>query len=600
MRITTTRSSNFYRLFDLLDYQIERYPNNFAVNEWSTDNWKPNTIHQLKARVDNLSIWLLNQGLRKGDKLILVPFIGNIDWLALDLASLQIGIIVVPIHPSLHKNEVGIILKETKARYCITANQGLSDVLSKIAENIEFKLNIKPLVQGEKNTFSMDQVEAASKEELQNLNRLKSEINEGTIATIMYTSGSSGEPKGVMLSHGNIIHNIKALLTIIPLRPGQKVLSFLPFSHILERMTCYAYLAFGVSIYFSETHNSFVRDFKSVRPYFCTAVPRVLEKMYDYLLEQSLSKIWLKRKLFSWAIQIGSEYRNGNSKHPLYRIKVILARLTVLNYWRGFLGGKIQYMAVGAAALRPEIGKLFTTAGIKVIEGYGMTEAAPLISINRFDPGLNKLGTVGLAIPGVQIKIDEASEDKEGEILIKGPNVMAGYFNKESLNAEVFTSDGWFRTGDIGKFVDHHFLKITDRKKEIFKTSSGKYIAPLPLQNLLCQSPFIQRCLIIGFQRSFVTALIVPNFTFLESWCLQEQIHWTSAQFMVHNIKVRAKLQSEIDLFNETLPAYKKVRNFTLCHNEWTVEAGEITNTLKPIRYVLEAHYQSEIEKMYS
>jgi long-chain acyl-CoA synthetase len=403
-----------------------------------------------------------------------------------------------------------------------------------------------------------------------------------------------------MLTHRNIAHSIRAILTLLPLEPKHRVLSFLPFSHILERATCYAYLAFGVSLYFSQNKESFAHDFKTVKPYFCTCVPRVLERMYDFMQEQLLQKNLFKKKLISWALNVGKRYGSTNKFQLLFTIHLFFARILVLSLWRKKLGGEIRYMAVGAASLQPEIGRLFSAAGIYIVEGYGMTETAPLISINRYEPGLNHFGTVGIAIPGIEVKLDEPNEEQEGEILVKGPNVMLGYFKRPELTKEVLTADGWFHTGDIGKFVHGRFLKITDRKKDIFKTSSGKYIAPQVLQNLFANSPFIQRCLIIGFQRPFVTALIVPHFELLEAWCAQESIHWTSPQFMVHNIKVRAKLQQEVDRLNEELPNVERVRDFVLCHQEWSMEAGEITTTLKPIRKTLLEHYDKEIEKMYS
>ena len=359
-------------------------------------------------------------------------------------------------------------------------------------------------------------------------------------------------------------------------------------------------MAFGVSLYFSHDKESFTHDFKTVQPEFCTCVPRVLEKMYDFMQELSLDKNMLKKNLIKWAMAVGKNYQFSGRRRPLYATKLFIARLLVLRQWRSMLGGKIKYMVVGAASLRPEIGRLFSAAGIQVVEGYGMTETAPLITMNRFEPGLNRYGTVGITIPGIEVRIDEPNEEKEGEILVRGPNVMQGYFKKPSLTKEAFTEDGWFRTGDIGTFVHQRFLKITDRKKDIFKTSAGKYIAPLPLQNHFTQSPFIQRCLIVGFQRPFVTALIVPHFPILEAWCAAENIHWTSPQFMVHNIKVRAKFQAEVERLNEELLNFQRVRNFVLCHEEWTIESGEITNTLKPVRHLLVEHYKAEIEKMYN
>jgi long-chain acyl-CoA synthetase len=257
-------------------------------------------------------------------------------------------------------------------------------------------------------------------------------------------------------------------------------------------------------------------------------------------------------------------------------------------------------MVVGAASLQPEIARLFTAAGIQVAEGYGMTETSPFISVNRFEPGLNRFGTVGLPIPGIDLMIDNPNEEGEGEILVKGQNVMKGYYKQPHLTQQVFTEDGWFRTGDVGKITDNRFLVITDRKKDIFKTTTGKYIAPLVLQNHFRKSPFIERCLIIGFNKPFVTALIVPNFEWLELWCRQEGIHWTAPEFMVYNIKVRGRYQQEINQLNEELSSHERVKDFVLCHQDWTVESGELTTTLKPVRHLLMDHYQKEVDRMYS
>lgn len=529
----------------------------------------------------------------------MVPIMGKPEWMIIDFACQQCGLVTVPVHPISSPQDFELIITETEATLCITADKELYKRVEAVKQKMGKSLNIYHLEEGP-GYFQPLSIAKPNEEALQKLEVLKSTIRENDLVTILYTSGSSGIPKGVLLSHHNIAHNIKAILTLLPLEPKHRVLSFLPFSHILERMACYGYMAFGVSLYFSQNKESFAHDFKTVKPYFCTSVPRVLEKMYDFMQEQLLDKNIVKKKLVTWALAVGKEYGSGGKLRVWYSVKLFFARVLVLSTWRKRLGGQIRYMVVGAASLQPEIGRLFSAAGIYIVEGYGMTETAPLISINRFEPGLNRFGTVGVVIPGIDIKIEEPNAAQEGEILVKGPNVMQGYFKRPELTQEVFTEDGWFRTGDIGTFVHHRFLKITDRKKDIFKTSTGKYIAPQPLQTHFTKSSFIQRCLIIGFQRPFVTALIVPHFEMLQAWCVQEQIHWTSPEFMVYNIKVRAKLQQEVDALNELLPAVERVRNFVLCHSDWSTESGELTTTQKPVRIRLLEHYQSDIEKMYA
>jgi long-chain acyl-CoA synthetase len=598
MSVTKKKSSDFTRVFDILSYQKEKYPNASALNFSSGTRWAPISIQEIISRVDALSCWLLERGLKKDEKLIVVPQMGNPSWMILDYACQQIGVITVPMHPTSRTQEWELIIKETQARMAVTADQGLCERLKTLLPGLNIHIDVWHLQQGQVGFFEAFNYNAPSTRDLKKLADIKDSILDSDICTILYTSGSSGIPKGVILTHRNIVFNIKQILTLIPLDPGQRVLSFLPFSHIFERTTCYTYMAFGVSLFFSQNKESFASDFRTARPHFCTAVPRVLEKMHDFLEEQMLGKNVLKRKVIGWALDIGKRY--GQSRFdPWYQLQLWTARLLVLGQWQIELGGQIRHMITGAASLQPEIAKLFWAAGIKVIEGYGMTETAPLITVNRFEPGMHRFGTVGLSIPGIEVKIDSPNEGGEGEIFVKGPNVTPGYFNNAEQTRLAFTDDGWFKTGDIGKFVLRRFLQITDRKKEIFKTSAGKYVAPQQLQNHFTTSPFIERCLVIGFQRPYVTALLLPNFAMLEKWCRQEHIHWTAPQFMVHNIKVRSRLEKEVEMLNEPLPNFERIRNFMLCHQDWTADNGEMTTTLKPVRHVLEEHYRSDIEKMY-
>lgn len=594
-----TKKVDFTRVFELIHYQKEKYPNQKAFNSFSQGQWKSQSTEEIQNRINALSCWFLANQFKAGEKIIFVPVIGSPDWIILDFACQQVGLVVVPIHPTLNENEFNAIVTETEARLCITLDEGLYFKFFAFKEKVNAGLQLFHLQPEKVNFFKPIQESKTSHDLMTVVTSFRNTIGEDDVVTLLYTSGSTGLSKGVMLSHRNIVNNIKAVLTILPLEPGDRVLSFLPFSHIFERASCYVYIAFGTSLYFSQNKESFVNDFRTVRPIFCSSVPRVLEKMYDYMEEQTLGKNILKKKLITWAMNVGKHYGPEKKLKLLYQLELLMARLLVLKQWRQRLGGRIKYMAVGAASLRPEIGRLFSAAGIYIVEGYGMTEAAPLISMNRFEPGLNRFGTVGLALPGIEVRIDNPNENNEGEILVKGHNVMKGYYKKPELTAETITPDGWFHTGDIGKFVYQRFLKITDRKKDIFKTSSGKYVAPQQLENHLKQSLFIERCMIIGFQRPYVTALIVPQFESVMSWCDQNDIHWTAPQFMVHNIKVRAKFQQEVDKLNEELPHYETIRNFVLCHQDWSIEKGEVTPTWKPIRSQLEKNYQVDIDKMY-
>jgi long-chain acyl-CoA synthetase len=594
-----TKKVDFTRVFELIHYQKEKYPNQKAFNSFSQGQWKSQSTEEIQNRINALSCWFLANQFKAGEKIIFVPVIGSPDWIILDFACQQVGLVVVPIHPTLNENEFNAIVTETEARLCITLDEGLYFKFFAFKEKVNAGLQLFHLQPEKVNFFKPIQESKTSHDLMTVVTSFRNTIGEDDIVTLLYTSGSTGLSKGVMLSHRNIVHNIKAVLTILPLEPGDRVLSFLPFSHIFERASCYVYIAFGTSLYFSQSKESFVNDFRTVRPIFCSSVPRVLEKMYDFMEEQTMGKNILKKKLITWAMNVGKHYGPEKKLKLLYQLELLMARLLVLRQWRQRLGGRIKYMAVGAASLRPAIGRLFSAAGIYIVEGYGMTEASPLICMNRFEPGLNRFGTVGLPLTGIEVRIDNPNENHEGEILVKGANVMVGYFKKPELTSDTISADGWLHTGDIGRFVYQRFLKITDRKKDIFKTSSGKYVAPQQLENHLKQSLFIERCMIIGFQRPYVTALIVPQFESVRSWCDKNDIHWTAPQFMVHNIKVRAKFQLEIDKLNEELPHYETIRNFVLCHTDWSIEKGEVTPTWKPIRSQLEKNYQVDIDKMY-
>ncbi len=580
----------FTRVFDILSYQEGRYAQNAAVNIFENESWKPTSITQLIEKVNTISCWLLNQGLVKGDKAGMMPNQGNLDWIIIDFACQQIGVIIIPLHPTYSTGELEFIIDETSIKLLFVLT---TDNLK------EINIPIFSLSEGNENSFALCIKYMPSSNDLELLANSKESIEEDDILTIMYTSGTSGTPKGVVLTHKNMVSNILFTLAAFPLEAGKRVMSYLPFSHILERSACYAYLACGANMYFVRSKETFLADFQSARPYFSTSVPRVLEKMYAHLQEAALAQNTLKRHIVQWSIKTAQAYNAHKKKRVSLTIKLFFARLLVLNRWKNQLGGKLECMVVGAAALRPEIARMFSAANIRIREGYGMTEASPLISLNRFSPGLNRFGTVGIPIPAMDLKIEDQNENGEGEILIKGPNVSQGYYKRPDLNKEVFTNDGWFKTGDVGKLVEGRFLQITDRKKDIFKTSAGKYIAPQPLENQLNASPFIIQSMVVGFGKPYLIALIVPDFVLLEEWCQLEEIHWTSPTYMVHNIKVREKVEAEINAINLELPNYKQIRNFIICKEEWTLDNKLLTTTLKPIRKALMALFVKEIDKSY-
>jgi long-chain acyl-CoA synthetase len=598
MKETIQTELTIKRVFDVLDFQAHQYPQNRALNIYVENHWIGLSIAEVGQQVDAVSAWLMEQGYNRGDKVAIMPILGRPEWMIIDFACQQLGVILVPIHPNAPENDIVFILNQTEAKLCITADTGLFYKLQLTIQHIKTSVSIFHLDPDEKGYFEALDLKKPTKSQTDALVLIKNTITEDDILTIMYTSGTTGIPKGVVLTHRNMVSNILASMTIFPLNAGKTVLSFLPFSHILERSVCYTYVACGMSTHFSRDRDSMVHDFQTVRPTFCVMVPRILEKLYGYVHKELLGKNPIKRFLMKKTLTIAKNYDPSVYQGFFYKFQLFIIRLLVLNKWHKSMGGKLRYVAVGAAAMNPEISRFFAAAKVTICEGYGMTETSPLISANRFQKGMNRFGTVGIPLAHVTVKID-APEGEAGEIWVKGSNLMQGYYKNAQNTEGGVTEDGWFKTGDVGKFIEGKFLKITDRKKDIFKTTSGKYIAPQPLENHLKTSPFIQQCLIIGFNRPFVTALIVPDFSLLKNWCTQESIHWTAPEYMVHNIKVRALFQKELDKRNKDLQAHERIRDFVLCAKEWTIETGEMTTSFKPLRDILQKQYAKEIEKIY-
>ncbi len=590
---------DFRRLFDILPYQQARFPQKVALACKDGIQWEAYSTAECIAEVNRVSAGLMKLGLRRGDTVSIITHRGSPRWAFLDLGIQQIGAVPAPVHASCSAAELLFILNDAAIQYCIVENRELLEKVKALAPEAPalkglFTLQPLPDAPGWK-----DLIAEPTPKHLEALQALRAVIHEDDLATIIYTSGTTGEPKGVMLSHRNIVSNIKATITVIPADYTKRAVSFLPLSHIFERMVTYTYMAVGASVYFAHRQDDILAFIREVRPHYFTAVPRFLEKAYDGILEQASQRPPLLRRFLQWAISVGELYKARGRFKPLYWIQLHLARLLVFRRWRRLLGGQTEGIMVGAAALQPRLARLFTAAGIPVKEGYGMTETSPVISVNRFSPGGTRFGTVGIPIPGLELRIDSPEGEEEGEILVKGPNVMLGYYKREEETAAAFTEDGWLRTGDIGKIVHRRFLQITGRRKEIFKTSGGRYIAPQEIENALRASPYIEECLALGFQRPYVAALILPNFIMLRNWCEENGIYWTAPQFMVHNHKVELFIAEEIARINQGMPGYKCIRNFHLLYEPWTAESGELTPTLKARREAIIEKFQKEVDALY-
>ncbi len=581
------------RTFEVLSCQQLLAPQSKALVSYQGGKWQSYTSQEVQTETDRYAQNLWQLGVRPGDRIILVPNLATYQWLFLDLAIQSLGAVSVPCHWSNRPDQFQLMIAETEAKLCFFLDSESRDrFMPTASQNAQFIC----LQEGDDAVFPTLE---APNQEIADLATIREQVKETDLSCIIYTSGTTGVPKGVMLTHQNIVSNIKSVLPLLPIEAGERTLSFLPFGHIFEHTIMYAYLALGVSIHLAEDRDNLQEIFKQAQPHYFTAVPRILERMYDNVIAYQVGKPWWTRRIMNWALKLGKGYREEAKMRPAYWFQKQVARILVFNRFRSMIGGKVKAIFTGAAYLQPDLGRLFAAAGIKVREGYGMSETSPIITFNQFSPGMNRFGTVGLPVPGVRVVIDRPDENGEGEILVQGPNVMQGYYKRPEETAKTITAEGWLRTGDVGKFVKNRFLKITDRKKDIFKTSSGKYVSPLVLENHFRESAYIEQIMIIGFHRAFVTALIRPSFDLLHLWCIENQIHWTSPQYMLHNIKVRQKLQSEIDLLNESLPTHEKIRDFHLFHEEWTVETGQLTYTMKLVRDQIAEDFSKPIEAMY-
>ena len=585
---------DFTRLFDIPNFQANRYPQKVALAMLEQGKWITFSSEKLVQCIEQTSATLLRLGLKKGNKIALIGKTGSIYWNVLDFAAQQIGVIVVPILSGVPQYQMEYILEESQIEFLFFNQKNDID-------------NHSYLFSKKYNTYNIENqliefFKIITEEEIEEIERLKNSILPSDLATIIYTSGTSGEPKGVMLSHYNLVSNIKSVLPLVPFINGKSTISFLPLSHVFERTITFSYMAMGANIYYTGGIDNLEMCLKSVRPYYWSSVPRVLEKIYDRIIQEREKGNFLKKALINFALRVGERYDERKNYDFLFQVKRMIADVLVYRIWRKSIGGNVRGIVVGAAALQPNLSKLFSAAKIPIREGYGCTETSPVISFNRFEPGGVIYGTVGIPVPGVEVRIEKSDEyeNGDGEILVKGPNVMMGYFNKKEETEEVFTEDGWYKTGDIGRFENKRFLKITDRKKDLFKTSHGKFISPQVVENQLKTSSFIDQCMVYGLGKPYVVALIVPNFNSLKEWCDEHKIHWTAPQYMVINPKVEAFFKTLIDELNKELEAVEQVKKFHLLFEEWSVTSQELTPTLKMRRKIITDKNKNLLDKLYS
>lgn len=585
------------RTFDILERFKDLYPDKKdCLAGKKNGDW----IKYSTADYINYANWVsygfMSLGLKKGD---MVATISNNrpEWNMMDMGLSQAGLVHVPIYPTISAEDYNFILNHCKPKYVIVSDKNLYNKISPIAEKAS---SIKGIfsynkIDGVENWESI--IEAGKKNEekfREKLKKQKEEIKPEDVVTLIYTSGTTGFPKGVMLSHDNLVSNAIITSDVHQLGPDDIALSFLPLSHVYERMVNYHFQYKGLSIYYAESMGTIIQDINEVKPQVFNSVPRLLERVYDKIVGKGKDLPGIKKRIFFWALNLGFKYKvSGNN--PIYKIKLKIADKLVFSQWRQALGGNLKIIVSGGAALQPRLATIFWAAGMHVLEGYGLTETSPVIAVNNMTRNQIMFGTVGPVIDKCSVKIAE-----DGEILVKGPNIMQGYYKAPELTAEVIDKEGWFHTGDIGELVDGTYLKITDRKKEMFKLSSGKYIAPQVIENKLKESFFIENAMVIGVNEKFASALISPNYEFLHNWASLHNVKYRDNTELINLTEVVQRFQKEVNLINKSLGQTEEVKRIRLVVEEWAPQTGEMSPTLKLKRKVLYEKYADLISDIYS
>ena len=582
------------RIFDLPRFQEKNTPGITIFNYKENKEWKGISTADFIKRVNNISKGLLAHGVQPNDKVALISE-NRLEWNLLDFAIQQIGAVVVAIYPNISDNDYEFILNNAEIKLCVVSTDSLYQRLLGIKD----KINIVEQVY----TFNSylntpNWVELISKGidiSDETLELAMKQVKTTDLATIIYTSGTTGNPKGVMLTHENLLADVDSSEYSFPVKAYDKALSFLPACHAYERVFQYVYIKMGLPIYYAQSMETIGADMKEVQPHIFSAVPRVLEKVYDKIMATGEQLTGVKRKLFFWAIALGEKYDTDETKlSAWYKFQLKIARKLIFSKWKDALGGHIKGVASGSATLQTKLLRLYLAAGIPIYEGYGLTEAGPCLSVNCIKRGM-KIGTVGIPLINIEIKLAE-----DGEILAKGKNIMLGYYKNPEATAEVL-KDGWLYTGDIGEWVDEKFLKIIDRKKEMFKTSGGKYVVPQQIEAKLSESTFIEQIMVVGEGRKFPSALIVPAYQNLMDWAKTNDsslIQISKSEFLA-SVQVKTIIEEEVNRLNVNFGNWEKIKKFAIIPNEFTIETGELTPTLKMKRKIILAKYENEINEIY-
>ncbi|MFT5216080.1 MAG: long-chain acyl-CoA synthetase [Glaciecola sp.] len=583
------------RIFDFPQHQLETYNLDKAFTTKYNGEWKSISTLEYIEQANAISRGLLKLGVQPNDKIAVISSTNRTEWNIIDIGILQIGAQNVPIYPTICKEDYDYILNHSEAIYCFASDNEIIEKLNAIKGNTKLKqvFTFNDIV-GEKSW--KDVLELGKDDSNQDVvEDRKNNVTPNDLATLIYTSGTTGKPKGVMLSHNNLVSNVLDSEKRVPFDYGKsKALSFLPICHVFERMILYLYQYCGVEIYFAESIEQMSDNLKEIKPNVMTAVPRLYEKVYDKIIAKGSELSGIKKALFFWAVDIGLKYEPYGANGWLYEKKLAIARKLIFSKWKEGLGGNLDLMVSGSAALQPRLTRIFAAAGMPIMEGYGLTETSPVTTVNDQRNGGFRVGTVGRVIANVEVKIAE-----DGEILVKGPNVMQGYFKDPEKTAEVMSGD-YFHTGDIGEIDADGFLKITDRKKDMFKTSGGKYVVPSLLENQLKQSRFIEQIMVIGEGEKMPAALIQPNFEFINDWIERKKKNIEkSMQAICSSEIIQQRIQKEIDEANKKFGNWEQIKKFELTPEIWSIDAGHLTPTMKMKRKIIKEKYLALIENIY-
>lgn len=584
------------RVFEVLEKLNSEKHNPTLLNKKVGKEWVSYSTSDFINNVNLVSYGLLALGLKKGDVAAIIST-NRPEWNFFDFGCQQVGIVTVPIFPTITTHDLKFILNHCEAKIVFVSDKGIYQKLSTIEKEIPhvkfvFSFNeiegVKPFTEllelGKKNENAAKVAET------------KKEIKPNDLFTILYTSGTTGVPKGVMLSHNNIASNVMACKDIVPFQPSWRALSFLPLNHVYERMVNTLFLYFGISIYYLEHLEAIGDTAREIKPTIFVAVPRLIERVHERIMSAGEKLSGFKKFMFNWAVNIANQFE-GEGRHGfLYNIQRSLLDKLVYVKWREGVGGKLEYLVSGGAALNARLERVFSCAKIQILQGYGLTETSPVISVNRVGPGKARYGTVGPVIDGCEVKIAE----EDGEILMKGPNAMLGYFKNPEATAEMIDSEGWLHTGDVGTFVEGKYLKITDRKKEIFKTSAGKYIAPIAIENKLKECKFVENCMVVGESQKFASAIIVPSVANFKEYAQQNIISLESEASVYHHPALKQIIQNHVKEINKNLSPYEQLKRCELVEGEWTIDGGEITPKLSLKRKVIKEKYHPIIDKIYA